>query len=355
MKLAFKLLGALLLLVGAALLVDRQLHLPPPPPTPAEIEALTKRRDALGLEVRDSVVKAGEKSLGKAPQAGIMIGIPTGYARSIVEQIVTGLFAETTLTLRNLKVHKEGEVKTKMVFRKKAVGGFVLDVQIHEARGILRPGKPELVFGDNRIRVALPVALAGGEGRARLGLKWDSKGLAANLVCGDVDIDREVTGKVVPEEYHVVGVFGIRTDGNAITLLPDFGELAVRLYVDPTEEAWKVVDEVMAEQRAGCRKVLEKIDLKAILGKLLGKGFNVKIPKKIFKPIRLPAGVSQSLDVQGVKLDLTVKSTGLVVSDDRLWYGADLRALRRGGEKAGMDKAVPLPSKGADGTGDLKP
>ena len=220
-----------------------------------------------------------------------MIGIPTGYARSIVEQIVTGLFAETTLTLRNLKVHKEGEVKAKMLFRKKAVGGFVLDVEIHEARGILRPGKPDLTFGDNRIAGGP----SRGPGRGRRPRpappgQWDSKGLAANVVCGDVDIDREVTGKVIPEDYHVTGVFGIRTDGSSITLTPDFGELAVRIYVDPTEQAWKVVDEVMAEQHAACRKALEKIDLKAILGKLLGKGFNVKIPKKIFKPIRLPAG-----------------------------------------------------------------
>jgi len=163
--------------------------------------------------------------------------------------------------------------------------------------------------------VALPVALAAGEGRAQLGFKWDSKGLAANVVCGDVDTTRKVTGKVVPEDYHVVGVFGMSTDGNAITLRPDFEEFAVRM---------------VAEQRAGCRTALEKIDIKKILAKLLGKGFNVKIPKKIFKPIRLPAGVQQSLDVAGVKLDLTVKATGLVVSDDRLWYGADLRAARGG-------------------------
>jgi hypothetical protein len=165
--------------------------------------------------------------------------------------------------------------------------------------------------------------------------------MAANLVCGDVDIDREITGKVIPEDYHVDGVFGIRADGSAITLLPDFGELAVRIYVDPTEQAWKVVDDVMAEQRAGCRKALEKIDLKSILAKLVGKGFNVKIPKKIFKPIRLPAGVSQSLDVQGVKLDLTVKSTGLLVSDDRLWYGADLRAKRKGKAEAAPGNPRP--------------
>ena len=47
MKRALKLLGALLALVLAGLLVDRWLHVPAPPPTQAEIEALRKRRDEL--------------------------------------------------------------------------------------------------------------------------------------------------------------------------------------------------------------------------------------------------------------------------------------------------------------------
>jgi hypothetical protein len=327
-KRALKLFGALLALVLVGLLVDRWLHIPTPPPTQAEIEALRKQREALQDRFREYVLKSGEKSLARAPRAGIMIGIPEGFARSVVDQAVTGLFNETTLTLRNIKVHKEGDVKVKMVFRKKKVGEFVLDVLVHEARGVLKPGRPTLDFGGNSIKVGLPVALARGEGSARLGFKWDSKGLAANMVCGDMDTTREVTGKVVPEQYQVAGEFGIATEGNVITLRPDFGELAVRIFVDPSDQAWGVVDAVVAEQRAGCREVLEKVDIKQILGKLLGKGFNVKIPKKIFKPIRLPAGVQQSLELQGMKLDLTVKATGLLVADDRLWYGADLRAQR---------------------------
>jgi hypothetical protein len=48
-----------------------------------------------------------------------MIGIPTSLTSSIVEQVVTGLFGETTLTLKNLKVHKEGKVRAKMLIRKR--------------------------------------------------------------------------------------------------------------------------------------------------------------------------------------------------------------------------------------------
>ncbi len=98
----------------------------------------------------------------------------------------------------------------------------------------------------------------------------------------------------------------------------------MRIFVDPSEQAWQAVEEVVNEQRAGCEKTLDKIDMKEILGSLVGRGFNVKIPQKVIKPVRLPAGVKQSLEIQGMKLALQVKPTGLLVAGDRLWYGADI-------------------------------
>lgn len=302
----------------------------PPPPTAERLAALRAEREALQERVRAAVVKHGEKSVVDAPKAGLMIGIPTSFTSSVLEQVVTGLFGETTLTLRNLKVHKEGEVKAKVLFRKKRLGTFVLDVKIHEVQGILRPGKPTLRFGRNRVDLALPVKLAEGHGNADLTFKWDSKGLAANAVCGDVDVTRAVHGGVVPADYHVGGHFGIAASGDAILLSPSFPDLAVRIYVDPSEQAWAIVDDVVKQQRKGCEIALSKVDVKEKLGTILGRGFNVKIPQKIFKPIRLPAGVSQSLDVQGIQLALQVKPTGLLVANERIWYGADISLASKG-------------------------
>jgi hypothetical protein len=270
------------------------------------------------------VLARGEKSLAEAPVAGVMIGIPTSLTRSIVEQVVTGLFGETTLTLKNLKVHKEGEVKAKMLVRKRTLGKFVLDVQIHQVQGILKPGKPILAFGPSTVDLTLPVRLAEGKGNADLRFQWDSKGLAANTVCGDVDVTRTVAGGVVPQDYEVSGSFRITASGAAIRLEPRFPELAVRIFVDPSDEAWGVVDGVVKEQRKGCEIALTKVDIKEKLGGILGKGFNVKIPQKIFKPIKLPAGVKQSLHIQGIQMALEARPTGLRVTPDRLWYGADL-------------------------------
>lgn len=313
----------------------------PPPPTAARLAALQAERDALQKRLGDAIVKHGEKSVADAPRAGLMIGIPTSFTSSILEQVVTGLFGETTLTLRNLKVHKEGDVKAKMLIRKKRVGAYVLDVNIHEVQGILRPGKPDVRFGRNRVELTLPVSLAEGQGNADLRFKWDSKAVSANIVCGDIDITRQVHGGVIPEEYRVEGSFAIAAKGDAILLTPAFPDLAVRIFVDPSEQAWSVVDGVIKEQRKGCEIALNKIDLTQKLGDILGRGFNVKIPQKIFKPIKLPAGVSQSLEVQGIQLALQVKSTGILVARERIWYGADINLAPKG--KPALTKSVPAP------------
>ena len=321
----------LVLAVGgvAAWLALRRPKLPPPP-SAERLAQLQAERDALQGRFRDAILKHGEKSVVDAPRGGLMIGIPTSFTSSIVEQVVTGLFGETTLTLRNLKVHKEGDVKAKVLIRKKRVGAYVLDVNIHEVQGILRPGKPTLRFGRNRVDLTLPVQLAEGAGNADLRFKWDSKAFSANVVCGDIDVTKKVFGGVIPEDYKVEGNFSIAAKGQAIQLTPAFPDLAVRIFVDPSEQAWAVVDEVIKEQRAGCEIALNKVDIKQKLADILQRGFNVKIPQKIFKPIKLPAGVSQSLEVQGIKLALEVKPTGILVARERIWYGADVNLSTKG-------------------------
>lgn len=322
---------ALLVLLLAVTVLSAVLHWRslqptlPPPPTEAQLAALAARRDALQVRLRDVIVANGEKSLARAPRGDVMIGIPTGFTRAILEQIVTGLFDGMTLTLKNLKVHKEGEVKVKVIIGKKRVGKYALDVQIHQVRGVLKPGRPSLQFSKDRVAVSLPVRLASGEGNADIRLRWDSRGLLANTVCGDTDVTKSVTGGVIPQDYVLAGAFRIATAGEAIVLRPDFTEeLKVKIFVDPSEQAWQAVDEVVKAQRAGCESALNKIDIKEVLAKLVGRGFGVKIPSKVIKPVRVPAGIRQSLELQGIRVSLQVKSTGLKLDSDRLWYGADV-------------------------------
>jgi hypothetical protein len=316
----------LLLALGAGVIGIWLVRRPrlPPPPTAEELLALDARRIELQKQIEE-LIRKDDQGLSQAPKAGILIGMPTLLTKSVVTQVVTGLFGETTLTLRNLKARVSKDVKAKMVFRKGTVGHIDLEVDIHEIRGLLKPGEPKLDFGGNRIAITLPVSVASGEGKATLHAKWDSKGIA-NAVCGDVEVHPGVSGTVVPTDYAIAGAFAFSVEGQKLVLQPDFGDLQVRIFVKASEESWKVVEEVVQERGKVCRMALDKVDLRAQLEKVLAKGFNVKIPKKIFKPIRLPAGVEKSLEMQGVRLTLQVEPIGMVVTPDRIWYGAEVRA-----------------------------
>jgi len=338
------LLGLALLAAVAAAGVSIWLSLRPalpPPPSAEELARLDARRVALQNEV-DALIRQDDQGLGRAPEAGILVGMPTRLTQRVLGQVVTGLFGETTLTLKNLKASVSKDVRAKLLIRKRTIGHIDLSVDIHEVQGVLEPGEPTLTFGGNRVGIRLPVRVARGSGRATLHARWDSKGLA-NAVCGDVEVHPEVSGSVVPTDYLVEGAFHFAVRDGRIVLTPDFGELAVRLFVKASEESWQVVDKVVEERNAVCRTALNKVDLREQLEKVLGKGFSVKIPPKIFKPLSLPAGIEKSLEMQGVKLTLAVVPTNLVITPDRLWYGADVRAKGAKAPAPGLASPPPPP------------
>ncbi|HEY7516508.1 MAG TPA: hypothetical protein VIC87_18600, partial [Vicinamibacteria bacterium] len=143
----------------SAWLYPRWLPPPPPPPPPGEVERLLALREGMEEQLKTIVAQSGEKGLARAPRGDIMIGLSTVLTRGIAEKVTTGLFGETTIRLSNIKVHKEGEVKAKMLFSKRKVGEFVLDANILEARALVRPAEPSLTFREKRIGIVLPFEL----------------------------------------------------------------------------------------------------------------------------------------------------------------------------------------------------
>lgn len=297
---------------------------PVTPPGPGRVAALTAERDRLQEDLRRAVIAGGEPSLARAPVAGLMIGLPTSFTSSILDQAVTGLFGETTLTLENLRARRTGVVEAEVLFAKRTLGTYALDVRIERVRGILKPGRPTLAYGADEVGVELPVRLAEGEGSADLRFRWDSTGFAASLVCGDVDVTRRITFTVAPQDYEVRGSFGVSGAGDILELTPRFPELAMRIVAEPTEQAWSVVDAVIRDRPRGCEIALDKADVREKLAGMLGRGFDVKVPQSIFKPIRLPLGASRTVELPGLTLTLRVKPAGVLVADDRIWYGADV-------------------------------
>jgi hypothetical protein len=141
-------------------------------------------------------------------------------------------------------------------------------------------------------------------------------------------VKRAFTGSVVPRDHRFAGAFQIAMDQGAIVLTPRFGEVAVRVEVKPSDEAWQTVDALIEEQKALCRTTLKKVDVKAKLAEIVANGFDVKLPAKLFRPVRLPLGVQQSLSLQGINVSLDVQPAGLRMAKQRIWYGVNVAAKR---------------------------
>lgn len=324
--------AAALILCGLGVLgafaIARKARRTPRAPSGSEIAALRAQRQALQNRLLALTEGMGELGLREAPAAGLLIGIPTEFTRDLADQIVAGLFGEVRLRLRNLKVSKADDVQARILFGQRTVGQFVLDVEIPEVVGTLRPRAPKVTFTRNRLGVSLHVSLVEGRGSALVRLLWDSRGLA-NAVCGDLDVTRELKGGVAPADYAIEGSFAVAASGGSIVLKPRFGEIVVNLRVQPTEEAWQAIDAIVEEQGALCRAALRRVDVKRKLSEVVERGFNVKLPPKLFREIRLPAGFQQALDLQGIELTVAVKPVDVVVTPLRIWYGADVTLKRR--------------------------
>jgi hypothetical protein len=289
------------------------------------IRELEQRRDALRARLAELV--AADEVRKDLPPGDVLVGVPTSLARDLVERLTAGLVDRVTLVLHDIKVRKQATVK-KLV----TLGTFDLDVTIDEVRATLKAATPTVAFGGNQVSVALPVRLDRGAGRATIRFRWDGRNVAG-MLCGDMDVTREVSGSVAPATYPVKGTLLLSARATELVATPRFPELKVKLVVRPSPESWATVEQLLDEKTGTCGYVLEKVDVKGKIEEIVGRGFVVKLPTEKLGPVRLPAAVRRAVTLEGRSLAMDVKLGGLAITPDTLWLGAvtevDRAALRR--------------------------
>jgi hypothetical protein len=246
------------------------------------------------------------------------VGVPTGLARTMIERVVSGFVDSVTLRLANLKVHKEGTVKKVIT-----LGQYELAVVIAEVVGNLKTGKPQVTFGGNRVKLSLPVKVASGSGNANVNFKWDGKNVSG-MVCGDMEVNQDVAGKVKPDEYPVTGALELTATARQILAAPKFPEVRVNLKVEPSPESWAAVQAILDGKGGVCGFVVDKVDIRGVLEGLIGKGFNVRLPTEKIKPMAIPVGIAPTLKVRDETVTIGVKVSHLAITEHMIWLGADV-------------------------------
>jgi len=321
---------ALIPVVGTVLFVTRfrsRTEREDPAAVQREIAQLTRTRDSLRTNVLEAV--GTSDLLDGRPEGDIVIGLPTPFVDTIVRSVVNGWFREVELRLPTMTMRKDGEVKARLgIFGRRTVGSYDLELALRNVRGTLRPGLPEMTFGGDIIRLAVPVRVVDGSGIARVTAGWTSRGIAGP-VCGDMRITRDVSGRVRARTYVARGRLVLSAVDGAVMADPDFPELAIRLYVDPSPASVAALDSLLETRRGVCGFAVDRSRASERVQALVARGFNVKIPQRFFRPIHLPVAVQTAVPVGDRSVALEVTPTGLSVTPSAVWLAANVRVQPR--------------------------
>jgi hypothetical protein len=312
---------ALLLLVLGASCAGK----PSPPQVQAwnaELARLQAEQDS--LRAREVELLNQDPRIHSLPVGDVVVCVPTAFVRQVIERVFDDVVDDVTLSLGGIKTRVARKVKKCIT-----IGEFVLDVQIDEVTGKLRPGQPDCRFGGNRVAMSLPVTLSEGHGAATLRFVWDGKHVAG-LTCGDLDITQKVSGNVIPAQYRVRGRLGLTSRGNEIVCTPVFPETKLRLRVQPSPASWNAINATLAEKHGVCGWMLDRVNIPGLLeGIVQDKGLNVKLPVNKLKPFALPAGVRDTVTVAGKHRSFETRTNTLRLDPDAIWYSATVDVKSR--------------------------
>jgi hypothetical protein len=238
----------------------------------------------------------------------------------------------------DVEVEEGGEIRVKVLVARVKAGDWRVHLTIHRIDGILRAETPAVtVTGTNRLGVTVPVTLEEGRGEATLRFRWDAAGVAG-AVCGDFETTQHITGRVLPAGYTIDGAFVLSANERTIVAQPEFPAEKFRLIVDLSPESWDDVRRTLASQDKifKCGIALNPPDVIQKLRDLGRKGFNVKLPRSIFRTVELPASVSEAVTVENRRVELSVRPNVLRVTPRTFWYSAAV--------KTAISDAVPAPA-----------
>lgn len=325
MRLQLKPTACLLLALGAGACRTQA-----PASAPSQrLAQLRETHDRLNRDLEESV--AGDALLANASEdtGQVAVGLGAPLVKGVFEEVARRYLDHVVLDLvRDIHVREGGEVKTKTFLGTVKAGDWKVDLTIHRIRGVFRARAPraELVDG-GRVRLGLGIVLENGGGETTLHFRWDASGVAG-VVCRDFEVKEQLTGIVLPDQYPVSGSFLLSAGTDTVMARPQFPDKPFRLRTDMTEESWQKVRKILESQDTffKCGIALDPDAIMPRLKALTTNGFDLRLPRTLFRPVELPASLRQSVQVEEHAVDLSVKPNALKVTPEALWLSASIRA-----------------------------
>jgi len=274
------------------------------------------------LAARDSVV-----SEALAQGGDLVVGLRPVLVQEVLGQVAGRYLDRVALDLPlAAQVHDTHEVEVGTFLGHIHAGTWTLDVTIHRVTGTLRAGAPRIAAAPgNALALSLPVRLEEGHGTATVHFKWESHSVAS-VVCHDFEITRPLAGQVLPRDYTVDGTFELSAT-DRLRAEPHFPPRQFRIQVDLTPKSWAEVKAALDEQDQvlRCGLAIDSDKLLATIRGRLHEGFDVALPRSIFRTVDFPAAVREDVTIEDTRVDLAVRTHGLAITPVAVWYAADVR------------------------------
>lgn len=292
-------------------------------------EAAARERDLLHQRLDELAPRDPTVARALAHPGDVQVAIRSELASTLVREVARRYLDRVELDLPlEKRVHQEGTVHVGTPFGKMKAGDWNADVVVHRVRGVLSAGTPQLaVAAANRITVALPVSLQKAQGAATVSFKWDGRGVAS-VVCHDFQVTRNVSGRLLAEEYTIAGSVRLIAGPQSVRAEPVFPNRKFRLKVDLLPASWAEVRAAVQEQDKllRCGLAIDPDEVLPRLSRLLRDGFELHLPRSVFRPVDLPGSVGGAVTLAGRSVELTLATEELEVTKAAVWYSASVRS-----------------------------
>jgi len=292
--------------------------------------ALQSRQQELWRQLNARVEADPVLALVLANEGEVLVGMRGALLKKLVTEVAARYLDRVALDLKlEARVVAQGDVHVrKAVLGDVTAGTWHLDLVIHRVSGVLGARTPLVeVKGDRTVTLELPVLLDKARGQATIHFAWDSKGVA-NVLCRDFEVTRSIDGTLLPGVHSFKGGLRLAAGDDNVLAQPTFKDVPYRLKVDLTPAAWKSVEAALNEQDSffKCGVGIDPDKILPKLREILLQGFDVRLPKKLFRSFALPASLARSIEHNGRRLVLAIKPDALVFANDVLWYSSAVSA-----------------------------
>ncbi|MEO8358529.1 MAG: hypothetical protein ABI672_00745 [Vicinamibacteria bacterium] len=301
------------------------------PENPAHIAELKKTYEGLHKRLEAAAAQDPQIASAFAAKGQVLIAIRSGLIEELAGNIAQRYLDQVTVDLRDVKGHGSGELKKQTFLGKIKVGNWDVRIALGDLVGDLSAGTPQVGLRQpNLIDIDLPVDVHETEGSATLHFSWDSAGIAG-VVCKDFELTREIRGRVLNQQHSLTGALRLDNTGDSLTATPIFPNRKVKLKLDLTKKSWAVVEAALQSQNTSgtCGMLMKPAVVLRFLRDLAGHGIDVPLPDSIFRVVRLPARVHESVKVNGQTIALDLKAESLRVETATLWSGASVTVKAR--------------------------